>query len=61
MMGFLFRRARNSQDLTVSLSNREVLAPKPDLALRQAQGEVSRTVAPNCAIWNDIQRALEAK
>ena len=49
-------------DLMVSLSNHEVVAPRQaDLALRQAQGEVSRKPAPTCAIWNDITRALDAK
>ena len=49
-------------DLLVSLSNREVVPSRPDdLARRQAEGEVSRTPAANCAIWNDIARALDTK
>ena len=49
-------------DLMVSLSNHEVVAPRQaDPALRQAQGEVSPGVAPNCAIWHEIARALDAK
>jgi hypothetical protein len=49
-------------DLMVSLSNHEVVAPRQaDLVLRQAQDEVSARPAPDCALWHDVMRALDAK
>jgi hypothetical protein len=49
-------------DLMVGVSNHGVVEPRQsDRVLPRAQNEVSRKVAPDCAIWNDIARALEFK
>ena len=46
--------------LLLNLSNREAAPPRqPGPA--QAQNEGSEKPAPDCAIWNDIARALELK
>jgi hypothetical protein len=49
-------------DLMASLSAHEIVPPRrDDVAPPQAPNEVSRTPAANCAIWNDIARALDIK
>ena len=48
--------------LLLTLSNRDAVPPRlTDPAVSQAQDGGSEKPAPDCAIWNDIARALELK
>ncbi|WEJ58592.1 hypothetical protein [Devosia sp. FJ2-5-3] len=47
------------RDILAALSNRAAGAGRSAAGRPQAQAAVAPEVAPDCAIWNDIVRALD--